>query len=108
MYAVANALNGMSRAEAARLAGVKRQTPRDAIVRYNADGLDGLHDRPRSGRKPRLTEAERTTLAKLITDGPHVEARVCRRGRWPIYALKSPSAGPRRCIPTACRGWSKG
>jgi transposase len=74
MYAIANALDGMSRAEAARLAGMERQALRDAVVRYNAEGLDGLHDRPRSGRKPRLTQAEQAALAKLITDGPDVEA----------------------------------
>ena len=74
MYAIANALDAMSRAEAARLAGMERQALRDAVVRYNAEGLDGLHDRPRSGRKPLLTEAECTALAKLITDGPDVEA----------------------------------
>ncbi len=74
MYAIANALDGMSRAEAARLAGMERQALRDAVVRYDAEGLDGLHDRPRSGRKPRLTEAERLALSKLIKDGPDVEA----------------------------------
>src|SRR3712207_9051178 len=37
MYAVANALEGMTRAEAARLAGLERQALRDAVVRYNAD-----------------------------------------------------------------------
>src|SRR5215216_6009493 len=46
--AVAHALEGMSRAEAARLAGMERQALRDAVVRYNAEGLAGLHDRPRS------------------------------------------------------------
>ena len=74
MYAIANALDGMSRAEAARLAGMERQELRDAVVRYNAEGLNGLHYRPRSGRKPRLNEAEQTELAKLIKDGPDVEA----------------------------------
>lgn len=73
MCTIANALNGMSRAEAARLAGMERQALRDAVVRYNAQGLDGLHDRPRSGRKPRLTEIERTMLANLITDGSDME-----------------------------------
>ena len=48
MYAIANALDGMSRAEAARLAGMERQALRDAVVRYNAEGLDGLHDRAAS------------------------------------------------------------
>jgi transposase len=52
MLAIANALEGLSRAEAARLVGMERQALRDAVVRYNAEGLDGLHDRPKSGRPP--------------------------------------------------------
>ena len=77
-------VDGMSRAEAARLSGMERQASRDAVVRYNAEGLSGLHDRLRSGRKPRLTEAERIELAKLITDGHNVKAsggHTCRRVR---------------------------
>ena len=38
MMAIANALEGVSRAEAARLAGMERQALRDAVVRYNAEG----------------------------------------------------------------------
>ncbi len=41
-YAIANALEGMSRDEAARLAGMERQALHDAVVRYNAEGLAGL------------------------------------------------------------------
>lgn len=74
MYAVANALEGMSRAEAARLAGLERQALRDAVVRYNAEGLAGFQDRPRPGSKPRLDEAEQAALAALILAGPDVEA----------------------------------
>ena len=36
MLAIADALEGMSRAEAARLAGMERQALRDAVLRYNA------------------------------------------------------------------------
>jgi hypothetical protein len=36
MMAIANALDGMTRAEAARLAGMEPQALRDAVVRYNA------------------------------------------------------------------------
>ena len=46
MFAIANALEGMSRAEAARLAGMERQALRDAAIRYNAEGLAGLRNRP--------------------------------------------------------------
>ena len=74
MYAVADALEGMTRAEAARLAGLERQALRDAVVRYNAEGLAGFQDRPRPGPRPRLDEAERTALAALILAGPAVEA----------------------------------
>ena len=70
MLAIANALEGMSRAEAARLAGMERQALRDAVVRYNAAGLDGLHDRPKPGRPPRLNEGEQAALAARVFIDP--------------------------------------
>lgn len=73
MLAVANALDGMSRADAARAAGMDRQALRDAVVRYNAEGLDGLHDRPTPGRPPALTEAELALLSARIFRGPDPE-----------------------------------
>ena len=95
MQAIAGALEGMTRAEAARLAGMERQALRDAVVRYNAEGLAGLHDRPRPGAKPRLDEAGRAALRQLILEGPEVEAtglsawtlgELCREveGRWGV------------------------
>src|SRR5215212_6775830 len=74
MLAIANALEGMTRAEAARLAGMERQALHDAVVRYNAEGLAGLHGRPRSGRRPRLNEEQRAALRHLVLDGPEVGA----------------------------------
>jgi transposase len=73
MQALAGALEGLSRAEAARLAGMERQALRDAVLRYNAEGLGGLHDRPRSGRRPRLDEEQRAALRRVVLDGPEVE-----------------------------------
>jgi transposase len=73
LFAIANAMEGMSRAEAARLAGMERQALRDAVVRYNADGVDGLMDRPK-GRPPRrLTPGEEVTLIAVILRGPDPE-----------------------------------
>jgi transposase len=69
-YAIANALEGMSRAEAARLAGMERQALRDAVVRYNAEGVSGLSDRPRI-RPARLTEGQQATLRALLLRGPN-------------------------------------
>ena len=73
MPAIANALERMSRAEAARLAGMERQALRDAVVRYNTEGLAGLHDRPKPGRPPRLSEAEQAALAARVFRGPDPE-----------------------------------
>ena len=70
MLALANAMEGMTRAEAARLAGMERQALRDAVIRYNAEGLAGLHDRPKPGRTPTLTEGEQATLRAVILRGP--------------------------------------
>jgi transposase len=70
MLAIANALDGMSRAEAARLAGMERQALRDAVVRYNAEGLAGLYDRPKPGRPQRLSAGEQAALAARVFTAP--------------------------------------
>jgi hypothetical protein len=46
LIAIANALDGMDRASAVRLAGRNRQTLRDWVRRYNAEGVAGLCNRP--------------------------------------------------------------
>src|SRR5919206_418672 len=70
MLALALVLEGSSREEAARHAGMDRQALRDWVHRYNAEGLPGLHDRPRSGRKPRLTPEQEAELATAVERGP--------------------------------------
>ena len=73
MLAIAHALEGVSRAEAARLAGMERKALRDAVLRYNAEGLPGLRDRPKPGRPQRLSEAEQAILAARVFRGPDPE-----------------------------------
>ena len=72
-YGIANALEEMPRADAARLAGMDRQTLRDAVVRYNAKGLERLHDRPKGYSPRRLTADEEAALAAVIIAGPEPE-----------------------------------
>ncbi len=72
-YAIANALEGMSRASAARLAGMDRQALRDAVVRYNAEGLKGLGDRAKGHPPRRLTVDEEAGLSAVIIAGPDPE-----------------------------------
>ncbi len=50
--------------------GCHPQTVRERIHRFNADGMDGLGDRPGAGRKPRLTEAERSWIISLVATDP--------------------------------------
>jgi transposase len=73
LLAIANALGGLSRAEAARSAGMERQALRDAVLRYNAEGVDGLHDRPRSGRPEGLSEGQQAALKAWVLRGPDAE-----------------------------------
>ncbi len=73
LLAIANALEGLSRAQAARLAGMERQALRDAVLRYNAEGPDGLHDRPRSGRPEGLTPGQQAALKAWVLRGPRPE-----------------------------------
>lgn len=46
------------------------QTVRERFARFNAEGLDGLGDRPGAGRKPRLTQTERGEIIALVSTPP--------------------------------------
>src|SRR4051795_1826515 len=70
MLALALVLEGASRAEAARAAGMDRQTLRDWVHRDDEEGLAGLRDRPRSGRRPRLSPEQEAELAAAVERGP--------------------------------------
>ena len=73
LLALANALDGMSREAAARQAGMDRQTLRDWVIRFNAAGVEGLRDRPKSGRPSWLDEGQLATLKALALRGPDPE-----------------------------------
>jgi transposase len=77
LLALANALGGMSRDAAARAAGMDRQTLRDWVHRYNAEGVEGLRDRPRPGRPRALDEGRQATLKALVLRGPELERDGC-------------------------------
>src|SRR3954469_13269222 len=70
MLALALVLEGASREEAARAAGMDRQTLRDWVHRYNAEGLAGLRDRRRPGPRPRLTPEQEAALEGAVERGP--------------------------------------
>lgn len=73
LLALANVLDGMNREQAARQAGMDRQTLRDWVIRFNAEGVEGLHDRPRSGRPAWLDEGQMAAFKALVLRGPDPE-----------------------------------
>ncbi len=50
LLAIANAVDGMSREQAAQAAGMDRQTLRDWVIRYNRGGVAALFDAWGDGR----------------------------------------------------------
>ena len=70
LLALAAVYDGMSRADAAKVGGMDRQTLRDWVHRFNAEGPEGLRDRPRAGRTRRLTEAQMAQLGEIVETGP--------------------------------------
>ena len=86
LLALAGVYDGMSRADAAQIGGMDRQTLRDWAHRFNAEGPDGLMDRPRPGRECRLSEAQMAELAEIVETGP--DAAVDGVVRWRRVDLK--------------------
>jgi len=73
LMALALILEGQSRTEAARQSGMERQTLRDWVHRYNAEGLAGLSSRVGPGPAPLLDEGQMAALKELVVNGPDPE-----------------------------------
>jgi transposase len=73
MLALALVMEGVDRKTAAETCGMDRQTLRDWVHRYNAEGLSGLTNRKSPGRQPWLTPAQKAELAVLVEQGPDPE-----------------------------------
>ncbi len=71
MLALALVLEGRSRTQAARSAGMDRRTLRDWVRRHNAEGLPGLRDRVgATGPARRLSAAPEAEVAEWVRRGP--------------------------------------
>jgi transposase len=88
LLALATIYGGGTRAEAARVGDVTPQIIRDWVVRFNAEGPDGLIGHKSPGPRRLLTEGHRRALAAQIERGPipaiHgvVRWRLCDLGQW--------------------------
>jgi transposase len=70
LLALAAIYEGSSRTEAAAVGGVTLQIVRDWVLKFNANGPDGLVDCWALGPSPKLSAAHRQALAAMIETGP--------------------------------------
>jgi transposase len=70
LLALAVVAEGRPRTEAARIGGMDRQTLRDWVHRFNAEGPKGLINRASPGAPAKLNDAQRAWLAEIVERGP--------------------------------------
>ena len=61
---------GLRTTKIAEELGCHPKTVRTRGHRFNVEGIDGLVDRPGAGRKPRITEDERSRIIALVSKDP--------------------------------------
>jgi transposase len=70
LLAIAAVYEGKSRADAAQVGAMDRQSLRDWVHRFNREGPAGLSNRKAPGAERRLTAAQEAELAALVEAGP--------------------------------------
>jgi transposase len=70
LLSVAAIYEGATRTQAARIGGVTLQIVRDWVLKFNANGPDGLIDGKAPGQPSRLNDKHRRALAAMIESGP--------------------------------------
>src|SRR3989337_3115049 len=85
LLALAVLYEGGSRADAARLGAVGLQTVRDWVLRFNAEGPEGLLTGKAPGARPLLNPEQRHALERIVEEGaiPAVHGG----GRWRLGDL---------------------
>jgi transposase len=70
LAALAAAVDGALRTEAAAIGAMNVQTMRDTVIRFNERGPEGLINRKGGGGKFKLSKAQRTKVADQLEQGP--------------------------------------
>ena len=81
---------GLRTSEIAEELGCHPKTVRKRVHRFNAEGMDGLADHPGAGRKPRITQEERSRIIALVSKDP--PGRLVRYDGLPPEALDETKA----------------
>lgn len=88
LLALASIYDGGSRSHGAEIGDVTLQVIRDWVLRFNADGPDGLVDHKAPGKAPLLTSEQRAALTRAVEAGPNsdvdgvVRWRLVDLARW--------------------------
>ena len=89
LLSLAEIYDGGRRTDAARIGAVGLQVVRDWVLRFNADGPDGLIDGKAPGKPPKLNASQRRALARIVESGPipaiHGVVRWRRKWSCPAY-----------------------
>ena len=88
LLAIAAVYEGMSRADAARIGGMDRQTLRDWVHRFNAAAAAGLVNRAAPGNLRRLTLEQEAELDGIVQAGP-AAAGLGHLARWRCADLQA-------------------
>ena len=81
--ALAEIYDGGPRSNAARIGGVGLQIVRDWVLRFNAEGSDGLLNGKAPGARSILDDSQRQALRQIVEAGPAVHGVV----RWRLIDL---------------------
>jgi len=70
LLCLAAVYDGVSRAQAAKIGGMDRQTLRDWVHRFNEEGPSGLINRRGAGRPGLLNDEQMRELGQIVETGP--------------------------------------
>jgi len=113
LLSLAAVYDGSTRTEAAAIGGVTLQIVRDWVLKFNADGPDGLIDRKAPGQPPRLTDAHRAALVAVLESGPTpavhgvVRWRIIDLCQWLWEEFRVTVAKPTLSRELRAMGWRK-
>ncbi len=80
LIAMAMLKNGSKVGEAAKAVGVERRTVGQWYSRYLENGLDGLKNRPRSGRNPKLSQNNEDEFVQKVLEMQKTRTGGCITG----------------------------
>src|SRR3954449_11251624 len=78
----------------AQALGCSQKAVRERLPPSAADGLDGLGDRPGAGRKPRISQAQRSQLIALVANPPPGGWSGTTPASWPPPIPRGRRCGP--------------